>query len=41
MLTTAATLGAHGITQIESSAQAASALRLIAGDVRHAEKIIG
>ncbi|ELX10646.1 natural resistance macrophage protein [Janthinobacterium sp. HH01] len=32
MLTTAATLGAHGITQIESSAQAASALRPIAGD---------
>ncbi|MQA39852.1 NRAMP family divalent metal transporter [Rugamonas aquatica] len=32
MLTTAATLGAHGITQIASSAQAASALRPIAGD---------
>ncbi|GJI88452.1 NRAMP family divalent metal transporter [Duganella hordei] len=32
MLTTAATLGAHGVTQIESSAQAASALRPIAGD---------
>jgi NRAMP (natural resistance-associated macrophage protein)-like metal ion transporter len=32
MLTTAATLGAHGITQIQSSAQAASALRPIAGD---------
>ena len=32
MLTTAATLGAHGMTQIESSAQAASALRPIAGD---------
>ncbi|OFA02599.1 NRAMP family divalent metal transporter [Duganella sp. HH101] len=32
MLTTAATLGAHGVTQIASSAQAASALRPIAGD---------
>jgi NRAMP (natural resistance-associated macrophage protein)-like metal ion transporter len=32
MLTAAATLGAHGVTQIESSAQAASALRPIAGD---------
>ncbi|RFP11922.1 MULTISPECIES: NRAMP family divalent metal transporter [unclassified Duganella] len=32
MLTTAATLGAHGITHIDSSAQAASALRPIAGD---------
>jgi NRAMP (natural resistance-associated macrophage protein)-like metal ion transporter len=32
MLTTAATLGAHGITTITSSAQAASALRPIAGD---------
>ena len=32
MLTTAATLGAHGITHIASSAQAASALRPIAGD---------
>jgi Mn2+/Fe2+ NRAMP family transporter len=32
MLTTAATLGAHGITHIETSAQAASALRPIAGD---------
>lgn len=32
MLTTAATLGAHGITHIESSAQAAEALRPIAGD---------
>jgi NRAMP (natural resistance-associated macrophage protein)-like metal ion transporter len=32
MLTTAATLGAHGITHISSSAQAAEALRPIAGD---------
>ncbi|MHA4870920.1 NRAMP family divalent metal transporter [Duganella sp. PWIR1] len=32
MLTTAATLGAHGIKEITSSAQAASALRPIAGD---------
>lgn len=32
MLTTAVTLGAHGITTIESSAQAASALRPIAGE---------
>jgi NRAMP (natural resistance-associated macrophage protein)-like metal ion transporter len=32
MLTTAATLGAHGITQISSSAQAAEALRPLAGD---------
>ncbi|MYN43974.1 divalent metal cation transporter [Pseudoduganella sp. FT93W] len=32
MLTTAATLGAHGITDISSSAQAAQALRPIAGD---------
>jgi NRAMP (natural resistance-associated macrophage protein)-like metal ion transporter len=32
MLTTAATLGAHGVTQISSSAQAAEALRPIAGD---------
>jgi NRAMP (natural resistance-associated macrophage protein)-like metal ion transporter len=32
MLTTAATLGAHGITHIASSAQAAEALRPIAGD---------
>jgi len=32
ILTTAATLGAHGITHIDSSAQAASALRPIAGD---------
>jgi Mn2+/Fe2+ NRAMP family transporter len=32
MLTTAATLHAHGVTQIESSAQAAEALRPIAGD---------
>jgi NRAMP (natural resistance-associated macrophage protein)-like metal ion transporter len=32
MLTTAATLGAHGITHIDSSAQAAEALRPIAGD---------
>lgn len=32
ILTTAATLGAHGITHIASSAQAASALRPIAGD---------
>lgn len=32
MLTAAATLGAHGITNIESSAQAASALRPIAGN---------
>lgn len=32
MLTTAATLGAQGITHIDTSAQAASALRPIAGD---------
>jgi len=32
MLTTAVTLGAHGITDIDSSAQAAQALRPIAGD---------
>jgi NRAMP (natural resistance-associated macrophage protein)-like metal ion transporter len=32
MLTAAATLGAHGITHIDSSAQAAEALRPIAGD---------
>ncbi|MDB5906088.1 MAG: iron transporter [Massilia sp.] len=32
MLTTAVTLNMHGITEIESSAQAASALRPIAGD---------
>jgi len=32
ILTTALTLGAHGITEIESSAQAASALRPIAGE---------
>src|SRR5471032_890495 len=32
ILTTAATLGAHGITHNDSSAQAASALRPIAGD---------
>src|SRR5450830_115677 len=32
MLTTAATLGAHGVTHISSSAQAAEALRPIAGD---------
>jgi Mn2+/Fe2+ NRAMP family transporter len=32
ILTTAATLGAHGVTQITSSAQAASALRPIAGE---------
>lgn len=32
MLTTAVTLGAQGITQIDTSAQAASALRPIAGD---------
>jgi NRAMP (natural resistance-associated macrophage protein)-like metal ion transporter len=32
ILTTAVTLGAHGITEIDSSAQAAAALRPIAGD---------
>jgi Mn2+/Fe2+ NRAMP family transporter len=32
MLTTAATLGAHGVTHISSSAQAAEALRPLAGD---------
>ena len=32
MLTTALTLGAHGVTEIASSAQAASALRPIAGE---------
>lgn len=32
MLTTAVTLGAHGISEIDSSAQAAQALRPIAGD---------
>jgi len=32
MLTTAVTLGAHGITDIESSAQAAEALRPLAGE---------
>jgi NRAMP (natural resistance-associated macrophage protein)-like metal ion transporter len=32
MLTTAVTLGAHGITDIQSSAQAAQALRPVAGD---------
>ncbi|MEO7576988.1 MAG: divalent metal cation transporter [Massilia sp.] len=32
MLTTAATLGAHGITTIQSSAQAAEALRPVAGE---------
>jgi Mn2+/Fe2+ NRAMP family transporter len=32
MLTTAVTLGAHGITDIQSSAQAAEALRPVAGE---------
>jgi Mn2+/Fe2+ NRAMP family transporter len=32
IITTAATLHAHGVTQIETSAQAASALRPLAGD---------
>ncbi|NVM75092.1 NRAMP (natural resistance-associated macrophage protein)-like metal ion transporter [Duganella sp. SG902] len=41
MLTTAATLGAHGVTQIESSAQAAEALRPIAGDFAFALFSIG
>ena len=36
MLTTAATLGAHGVTHIGSSAQAAEALRPIAGDLAFA-----
>lgn len=41
MLTTAATLGAHGVTQIESSAQAASALRPIAGEFAFALFALG
>ncbi|MFD2366817.1 NRAMP family divalent metal transporter [Pseudoduganella sp. GCM10020061] len=44
MLTTAVTLGAHGITNIESSAQAAEALRPVAGEfafVLFASGIIG
>jgi NRAMP (natural resistance-associated macrophage protein)-like metal ion transporter len=41
MLTTAVTLGAHGITHIASSAQAAEALRPIAGDFAFALFSIG
>ncbi|MTV40127.1 divalent metal cation transporter [Duganella radicis] len=41
MLTTAATLGAHGVTHIGSSAQAAEALRPIAGDLAFALFSVG
>ena len=41
IITTAATLHAHGVTEIESSAQAASALRPIAGDFAFAVFALG
>ena len=41
MITTAATLNAHGVTDIQTSSQAAEALRPIAGRFRSEERRVG
>ncbi len=38
IVTTAATLNAHGVTKIETAAQAAEALRPIAGELTFAQR---